>query len=64
MIVWRSNTMLKRDTVENIIAFEAGELSEEEVIDFFKELTDSGLINSLQGSYQRVAVQLKDEGLI
>ena len=56
--------MLKRDTVESIIAFEAGELSEEEVIDFFKELTDSGLLNSLQGSYQRVAVQLKEEGLI
>ena len=56
--------MLKRDTVESIIAFEAGELSEEEVIDFFKELTDSGLIHSLQGSYQRVAAQLKEEGLI
>ena len=47
-----------------IIAFENGELDEAEVIALFQELCNSGLIYDLQGSYQRIAQQLVNEGLI
>ena len=47
-----------------IIAFENGELDNDEIIALFQELCDSGLIYDLQGSYQRIAQQLVNEGLI
>ena len=47
-----------------IIAFENGELDNDEIVALFQELCDSGLIYDLQGSYQRIAEQLVNEGLI
>jgi hypothetical protein len=47
-----------------IIAFENGELDNDEIVVLFQELCDSGLIYDLQGSYQRIAQQLVNEGLI
>ena len=47
-----------------IIAFEAGELDEEQTIALFQELCDTGTIFHLQGSYQRIAQQLIHEGLV
>jgi len=47
-----------------IIAFENGELDNDEIVALFQELCDSGLIYDLQGSYQRIAQQLVNEGLI
>lgn len=47
-----------------IIAFENGELDEDEVIALFQELCDTGTIYHLQGSYQRIAQQLIHEGLV
>lgn len=47
-----------------IIAFEAGELDETEVIALFQELCDTGTIYHLQGSYQRIAQQMIQDGLI
>ena len=47
-----------------IIAFEAGELDEDEVIALFQELCDTGVIYHLQGSYQRIAQQMIQDGLI
>ena len=47
-----------------IIAFENGELDEDEVIALFQELCDTGTIFHLQGSYQRIAQQLIHEGLV
>ena len=41
-----------------IIAFENGELPNEEVFALFQFLLDSGMIYSLQGSYQRMAEDL------
>ena len=41
-----------------IIAFENGELPNEEVFALFQFLLDSGMIHSLQGSYQRMAEDL------
>jgi phage antirepressor YoqD-like protein len=52
------------DTVSQIMAYESGEMEEPEMIAFFQFLLDSGMIYSLQGSYQRTAQQLLDAGLI
>jgi phage antirepressor YoqD-like protein len=52
------------DTVSQIMAYENGEMEEPEMIAFFQFLLDSGMIYSLQGSYQRTAQQLLDAGLI
>ena len=47
-----------------IIAFENGELENEEVYSLFQFLMDSGMIHSLQGSYQRMAEDLLLAGKI
>lgn len=47
-----------------IIAYENGELDEENTIDGFQALLDSGLVWQLQGSYQRMATALLETGLI
>ncbi len=52
------------DTVSQIMAYENGEMEQPEMIAFFQFLLDSGMIYSLQGSYQRTAQQLIDAGLI
>ena len=56
--------MYKPDVVGKIMDFEAGEMSEEEIIGFFQELVDSGLAWSLQGSYGRTAARLIELGLV
>jgi hypothetical protein len=48
----------KMDVVGQIMAFEQGELENEEVFALFQFLLDSGMIYSLQGSYQRMAEEL------
>jgi hypothetical protein len=48
--------------VGKIIAYENGELDEDEVIELFQELIDSGLAWTLQGSYGRTAASLIDAG--
>jgi len=50
--------------VDKMIAYEGGEMNEEEVVEFFQELLDRRLINSLQGSYQRTAALLLELGHI
>lgn len=47
-----------------IIDFEAGELKDEQVIELFQELVDSGLAWQLQGSYGRTAARLIEAGLV
>jgi len=47
-----------------LIAYESGEMEEPEVIALFQFLLDSGMIDHLQGSYQRMAQQLIDAGLV
>lgn len=49
---------------EEILSYEAGELSDEETLIFFQKLVDSGLAWTLQGSYGRMAKNLQDQGLI
>tara|TARA_B100000700_G_C14758605_1_gene721006 strand:+ start:155 stop:337 length:183 start_codon:yes stop_codon:yes gene_type:complete len=50
--------------VQDIMAFESGEMTEEEVLDFFQELVDTGAAWTLQGSYGRLAAHLIETGLI
>jgi len=50
--------------VDKMITYEAGDMSEEEVVEFFQELLDRRLINSLQGHYQRTAELLLELGHI
>lgn len=51
--------------VDKIIAYEGGQgMDEDEVVEFFQELLDRRLINSLQGSYQRTAALLLELGHI
>ncbi|MBT7337973.1 hypothetical protein HN801_04695 [Candidatus Peregrinibacteria bacterium] len=50
--------------VNDIIAYENGEMNEEEVIILFQELVDTGMVWVLQGHYGRTAQALLDAGEI
>ena len=50
--------------VDEIIAYEQGELNDDEVIELFQQLVDSGLAWSLQGSYGRTAAALIEADLV
>lgn len=50
------------DTVSFIMAYEAGELDDEQVIEGFQHLIDTGIVWQLQGSYGRMANYLIREG--
>jgi hypothetical protein len=50
--------------VNDIIAYENGEMDEEEVIILFQELVDTGMVWVLQGHYGRTAQALLDAGEI
>ena len=50
--------------VDGIIRYESGEMNEEEVIEFFQELVDTGLAWKLQGHYGRTAKALIDYGWV
>jgi len=46
--------------IDQIIAYENGELTDQEVVELFRELIETGTIWHLQGSYQRAAQYLLD----
>lgn len=52
------------DQLDKMIAWEQGDLSEDETIALFQELVDSGLAWKLQGVYGRTANALIEAGLI
>lgn len=49
--------------IDQIIAYENGELNEEETIKLFQSLIDNGMAWRLQGHYGRTAAALIEEGL-
>jgi hypothetical protein len=50
------------DSLDFIMAYENGELGEEEIVDGFQCLIDNGMAWSLQGSYGRMATALIERG--
>jgi hypothetical protein len=56
---------LDTDIIGRIIAFENDEFdSEEEVVSLFQDLYDTGILDTLQGSYQRMFLSLLNADLI
>ena len=53
-----------KELTQQIIDYEQGELNNDQTIQLFQELYDSGLVWNLQGHYGRLAYQLIEAGLI
>jgi len=53
-----------KELLNKIVAYEQGKLDEQQTIQLFQDLVDSGMIMKLQGHYGRFAAQLLEEGLI
>jgi len=52
------------DIVGNIIAYENGDMTDDQAITLFQHLLDTGYINHLQGHYGRTAKYMIDNGVI
>jgi hypothetical protein len=50
--------------LDQIVAYEQGELDEEQILELFQDLVDSGLAWTFQGRYGRRAIKLINDGLI
>ena len=48
--------------IDQIIAYENGELDDSETVELFQSLIDSGTVWGLQGHYARTAIALIDSG--
>lgn len=56
--------MSNYDLTGNIIAFEEGELEDDQVIELFQYLVDTGIAWQLQGVYGRTANDLIEAGVL
>lgn len=54
----------KFDELNAIIAYEQGDLTQEDTIDLFQRLVDNGKVWQLQGSYGRMAANLIQSGYV
>lgn len=52
------------DITGKIIAYEQGDMSDEEEVELFQHLVDTGMAWSLQGMYGRQAMRLIEAGLV
>jgi hypothetical protein len=53
---------MHENMVDKIIAYEQGEMDEDDTVVFFQELVNTGLAWTLQGHYGRMAKQLIESG--
>ena len=60
----KTDTKRPYDSVGAIIAFEQGDLDDDETIELFQHLVDTGLAWTLQGSYGRMAKNMIDAGVV
>ena len=54
--------MLEGNIINRIIAYEEGAMNEEDIVTFFQDMIDSGVVWQLQGSYHRAANALIKAG--
>ena len=59
-----NHMQVERELHEGIIKYESGQLNQEQTIQLFQGLVDSGLAWKLQGHYGRLAYQLLEAGLL
>ena len=52
------------EMIEDIERYENGEMNEEQEIEFFQSLLDTGIIFSLQGHYQRQMDRMIENGVV
>ena len=52
------------DFIGTVMAYEDGELNEEETIELFQHLVDTGIAWELQGAYGRTAMALIEAGKV
>jgi hypothetical protein len=50
-------------SIDDIMAYEQGEMEEDQMVDFFQNLIDTGAAWSLQGRYGRTAASLISAGI-
>lgn len=55
---------MTKNFTNQLMAYEAGELDDHQVVELFQELLDCGLCWRLQGHYGRMAQRLLDSGEI
>lgn len=48
--------------IDDIIAYENGEMDDDQKVEFFQGMIDTGVVWQLQGSYGRTAAYLIDTG--
>lgn len=60
----RHTPIAARSTLDLIIDYECGNLSDDDTLDLFQRLVDSGQAWSLQGHYGRTAQRLIEGGYI
>lgn len=61
---WGARMAEPYDELGQLMAYEAGELDDDQTLELFQSLVNSGLAWKLQGSYGRAAQRYLDCGLI